>query len=367
MSSAKRPTRWTEIDRSQIPLKLLAEQYLSVCRNEGKTPATLRAYGQDLNRFIGWLDGKLGELCLEAGREYVTYLQAVDKYEAHPFNPTMPSKLSPATVAHSVRTLKTLATWLFEEGYTASNVFARLGVPRIPKKLPPVLNQEEVEKLLGSCDIESLAGCRDLCMLVLFLDTGLRLSELLSLQLEDVHIQEQWLKVMGKGRKERIVPFGFRAAQLLLRYVQTVRQDFLGLPDLFLTLDGEPLSESTLRMLFERLRKRTGISRLHPHLLRSTFATSYLVAGGDVFTLQNILGHTTLEMTRRYVALASSQVSIQQHRFSPMDRVALLGRSSRRAAAHLQVKQYVVSAGFMPSALVSNVSLAPRRRNSRAR
>jgi integrase/recombinase XerC/integrase/recombinase XerD len=265
-----------------------------------------------------------------------------------------------------VRTLKTFATWLFDEDYTASNVFVRLGVPRIPKKLPPVLNQEEVERLLGSCDTESLAGCRDLCILVLFLDTGLRISELLSLQLEDVHVQEQWLKVMGKGRKERIVPFGFRAAQLLLRYIQTARQDFVVRPDLFLTLDGEPLSESTLRMLFERLRRRTGINRLHPHLLRSTFATSYLVAGGDVFTLQNILGHTTLEMTRRYVSLASSQVSIQHHRFSPMDRVVLLGRSSRRSAS-LRSTPAAISDGFQAPALVRSVSSVPRRRNSRAR
>jgi integrase len=120
-------------------------------------------------------------------------------------------------------------------------------------------------------------------------------------------------------------------------------------------------------MLFTRLRRRTGIARLHPHLLRSTFATSYLVAGGDVFTLQNILGHTTLEMTRRYVALASSQVSIQHHRFSPMDRVAMLGRPARRGARRGEPQRSVVAT--VPSALLrpSPLPTTARRRNNHAR
>jgi site-specific recombinase XerD len=366
MSPAKRITRWEEIDRTQMPLKLLEEQYLSACRNEGKTPATLRAYSQDLNRFVAWFDGLLGALCLEAGRDYVSHLQSVDKWEGHPFNAPRPERLAPGTVAHHVRSLKAFATWLFEEGYTPANLFTRLAVPRIPNKLPPVLSEAEVASLLTANDTESLAGCRDLCMLVLFLDTGLRLSELISLELDDVHIDEQWLKVMGKGRKERMVPFGFRAAQLLQRYVLTARHDLFGRSELFLTLDGEAISEATLRMLFTRLRKRTGIARLHPHLLRSTFATSYLVAGGDVFTLQNILGHTTLEMTRRYVALASSQVSIQHHRFSPMDRVTMLARPSRRRARSSQQRPVVATGGnaaLRPSSVPSSV----RRRNNYAR
>jgi hypothetical protein len=96
-------------------------------------------------------------------------------------------------------------------------------------------------------------------------------------------------------------------------------------------VDGEPANGNTIRMLFKRLRQRSGVKRVHPHLLRHTFATSYLVAGGDVFTLQSILGHTTLEMTRRYVALASSQVNLQHRRFSPMDRInTAVFRSGRR-------------------------------------
>jgi integrase len=96
-------------------------------------------------------------------------------------------------------------------------------------------------------------------------------------------------------------------------------------------------------MLFARLRRRSGIARLHPHLLRHTFATNYLIAGGDVFTLQQILGHTTLEMTRRYVTLASTHVSLQHRKFSPMDRWGLPNangkRSDRRTKAAFNARQ----------------------------
>jgi site-specific recombinase XerD len=200
---------------------------------------------------------------------------------------------------------------------------------------PPVtlLSEEEIGHLLAAVNPKDDMALRDLGILVLFLDTGLRLSELLSLQLDDLHFADQWLKVMGKGQKERVVPYGARTSQILTRYIQQGRHDPLGRPELFLGIDGERASGNTIKMLFTRLRHRSGIQRLHPHLLRHTFATSYLVAGGDVFTLQNILGHTTLEMTRRYVALASSQVNLQHRRFSPMDRLDMPALRSRRPRA----------------------------------
>lgn len=132
--------------------------------------------------------------------------------------------------------------------------------------------------LLSCADPNTANGCRDLAILTLFLDTGLRYAELVSLRLPDLHLEDQWLKVMGKGQKERLVPFGSRATKVLRRYITFFRPDSYPVPELFLTIDGEPISENTLKMLFVRLRRKTGIDRLHAHLLRHTFATSYLVA-----------------------------------------------------------------------------------------
>ena len=140
-------------------------------------------------------------------------------------------------------------------------------------------------------------------------------------------LDEGWLKVFGKGQKERIVPFGLRATGSLREYLTGVgeHRDYV-----FLNADGSPLTQNAVKMLFGRLRARTGLPKLHPHLLRHTFATRFLMAGGDVFSLQAMLGHTTLEMTRRYVTLANSYVAIQHRRFSPMDRwVADYGLAER--------------------------------------
>ena len=129
---------------------------------------------------------------------------------------------------------------------------------------------------------------------------------------------------MGKGSRERIIPFGARTQKALTRYLaffRCVGNEELG-RSLFLTADGRAISVNAVKLTIHRVSERTGIRRLHPHLLRHTFATHYLMAGGDVFTLQTILGHTTLEMTRRYVSLANSHVSVQHQRFSPLDRLA---------------------------------------------
>jgi integrase/recombinase XerC/integrase/recombinase XerD len=326
--------RWQLLDKRTIPLAEIAEHYLSTCRVEGKTASTLRGYREKLSRFVRWFDGPLGDFSIETIRDYIATLQGARKWDGHPFSPQTDALVSPQTVVNHVRVLKAFATWLYEEQYTDTNHLARLSLPKAPRKLIEVLSQEEVARLLHACESDGALGCRDLCIVMLLLDTGLRRSEIVSLRVGDVHLDDQWLMVKGKGQKERQVPFGGRVATLLRRYIRQDRDNPLGRDELFLTIEGEPVSLNTVSMLFTRLRRRSSIARLHPHLLRHTFATYYLVAGGDVFTLQNILGHTTLEMTRRYVALASSHVNIQHRRFSPIDRLdsAVVGhrRSARR-------------------------------------
>jgi len=155
------------------------------------------------------------------------------------------------------------------------------------------------------------------------LDAGLRISEVTGLRTADLNLEAGWLKVLGKGSKERIVPFGAAAQRALWRYAHHYRPEPLG-PDVyfFLTLDGRPLGTSGLTSTVKRIATRSGVPRLHPHLCRHTFATRYLINGGDVFSLQQILGHTTLEMVRRYVNLASAHVAVQHRKFSPMDQIA---------------------------------------------
>jgi integrase/recombinase XerC/integrase/recombinase XerD len=188
-----------------------------------------------------------------------------------------------------------------------------------------ILTQEEIGRVLGCIDQNTASGARNYAILILLLDTGLRCSEMLNMELEDVNIGGGYLKVMGKGGKERIVPFGASVQKALLRYLLHFRPEpfNLSLQNFFLTLDGKPLTKNSIKMIFQRIAHKSGVKRLHPHLCRHTFATSYLINGGDVFSLQQILGHTTLEMVRRYVTLASAHVTVQHRKFSPMDRLSL--------------------------------------------
>ena len=160
---------------------------------------------------------------------------------------------------------------------------------------------------------------------MLLLDTGLRIGELVHLTMDNVHMDEGYLKVMGKGRKERIVPIGINAQKALQRYLFRIRPKPSNptVNNVFLSQSSNPLTENSMKLMFARLSDRTKVFRLHAHLCRHTFATRFLINGGDVFSLQQILGHSTLEMVRHYVSLASSHIAIQHQKFSPLDRLSL--------------------------------------------
>lgn len=156
------------------------------------------------------------------------------------------------------------------------------------------------------------------------MDTGLRLSELVGLSLEDVEIQGGYLKVMGKGGRERLVPMGARAAKALAKYQMQFRpkneaQAF------FLCRDGRPLTADRVQKVMAAYGRKAGISgiRCSPHTLRHTSAVLYLRSGGDPFTLQKKLGHATLAMTRHYSELADTDVQAAHRKYSPGDRLGL--------------------------------------------
>ena len=138
-------------------------------------------------------------------------------------------------------------------------------------------------------------------------------------------MNEGFLKVLGKGKKERIVPIGRNAQKVLQRYLFRYRPKSSNpeVDNVFLSIHGDLLTSNSIKLMFDRLAKKAGVHRLHAHLCRHTFATRFLINGGDVFTLQQILGHSTLEMVKHYVNLAANHVAIQHQKFSPLDRLNL--------------------------------------------
>ena len=305
--------------------------YYEICnRAEGKSPKTVNWYSANLNSFRSYLNNRhlpdsIDSIDAKLLREYVLYLLKKSKFSDHPYTPAKDEPLSTSTIHGHVRTLRAFFSWLVREGLIETNLARELKPPKTSKKVISTLSDEEILSILRTFSPMSPSEARNQTIFMLLLDTGLRIGELVSLKMEDVHMNEGFLKVLGKGKRERIVPIGCNAQKALQRYLFRYRPKpaHPEIDRVFLSIYGHPLTENSLKLMFARLAKRAGVHRLHAHLCRHTFATRFLINGGDVFTLQQILGHSTLEMVRHYVNLAANHVAMQHQKYSPLDRLDL--------------------------------------------
>jgi len=318
---------------NQETVKKLTEciDYYEVCnRAEGKSLKTIVWYSANLKRFHNYLKSRhlpdsIDNIDTKLLREYVLYLIKRNRYDGHPYTPVKIETLSTATVHGHVRILRAFFSWLVAEGLIENNVATDLKPPKVARKVVSTLSDEEIRAILNTFNPTNPSDVRNQTIFMLLLDAGPRIGEVINLKMEDAHINEGFLKVMGKGKKERIVPIGSNAQRALQRYLFRYRPKAANavIDNLFLSSTGRPLTENSVKLMFARLAKRAGVYRLHAHLCRHTFATMFLINGGDVFTLQQILGHSTLEMVRHYVNLASNQIAVQHQKFSPLDRLNL--------------------------------------------
>jgi len=307
-------------------------EYYEVCnRAEGKSPKTISWYSANLKSFRNYVKSRhhpdsLDTIDTKLLREYVLYLMKRTRYNGHPYTPAQTELLSSATIHGHVRTLRAFFNWLVVEGLVQNSPAKDLKPPKVTRKVVSTLSDEEIGAILNTFSI-SPSDARNRTLFMLLIDTGLRIGELVSLKMDDVHMDEGYLKVMGKGKKERIVPIGNNAQRALQRYLFRFRPKPSNpvIDNVFLSASSQSLTENSMKLMFTRLAKRSGVCRLHAHLCRHTFATRFLINGGDVFSLQQILGHSTLEMVRHYVNLASSHIVIQHQKFSPLDRLNLRG------------------------------------------
>ena len=209
----------------------------------------------------------------------------------------------------------------------------RLKLPSLPKVLPEPLTEVEIQSILAASLDNTQQRLRNFSIMMLFLDTGIRLDELVNLKLSRIDFSLGEMTILGKGSKERRVPIGSQAKKALIDYIAKERSNPINPQDedrLYLSSDGYPITHGSVEKLFQRVKKTTNVATLHPHVCRHTFSVRYLINGGDVFSLQKILGHTSLEMTRKYVNLASGDVKDKHRRFSPMDNLGFRGKRRGR-------------------------------------
>jgi integrase/recombinase XerD len=207
-----------------------------------------------------------------------------------------------------------------------SNPFDKIRIPRPPKKVITPFTQEQIQSLLKVIDTSTTAGLRDYAMVLAFLDTGMRLGELIGLKKNDVDLRNRTLKVFGKGAKERRLPMGKRLLAALWKYQLQRPQPASGsIDNFFLTRDGWPLTKNRVETIIKNLGKKAGLQgmRCSPHTFRHTFCIQFLRNGANLFTLQQMTGHSSLEVLRGYVALAESDLRTAHERFSPVDNLDL--------------------------------------------
>jgi len=295
---------------------------------EGKSPKTTAWYRDMLTLFSRFLKTKqyppgFSGLNIDTVREYIIYLRQKPKFEGHPYTPVQAKLISPRTVQCHVRALKAFSSWLYADGYTIDNRLKNLKIPKAPVLVVEPLTPEEIKKVTASIDKKSPTGTRNYAIFATLLDTGLRASGAAGITLPNLNLTDGYIKVMGKGSKERIVPIGKYIQMTLWSYIDKVRPEPVSpeCNNLFLTQGGKPITVNTVKLVFSRLAKSSGVERLHAHLCRHTFAINYLLNGGDIFSLREILGHTTLEMVNHYLHFTSSQITDQHHKYSPMDRL----------------------------------------------
>jgi integrase/recombinase XerC len=280
-------------------LSTAVERYLTELRVRNASPHTLRNYATDLERFVDYFSPKEAEPPLPSAftvlllREWLSHL-----YQ---------QGLSAVTMRRKLAAVRSLFDFLAREGTVPTNIARLVRTPKAPQKLPSVPTAEQTNALLDGVAAGKLERAfpeRDLLIFELLYGCGLRVSELVGLNLEDFDRTEQWIRVRGKGRKERQVPYGGKAASALDAYLAK-RQAQIGEHGLLLNRFGKRLTDRSARDIV-KLYSNTlaGDSSLHPHSLRHAFATHLLADGADLRSIQELLGHARLATTQKYTQVS---------------------------------------------------------------
>ncbi len=276
-------------------------------RVENYSPKTLRIYNyifDSIKKFVG--DIPIEKADVNTLRQYFIYLQE--------------KNLSPATRSLHYRHLKHFYNFLIDEGFMSENPLRKIKKPRTAKTLPRTLDNDEIKSLLGACNKKAFTGFRNYCMIMLFLDSGIRLGECRNLQIQQLDLDNRSIKILGKGNKERYVFMGTKTLKILKKYLNW-RNSGSATDYVFISTHNTKLTERNVQHIFERLCRKARINRISPHMLRHTFSTNYIKNGGDAFTLQRILGHADITTTMIYVNMAGKDLKEAHRRFSPIDQL----------------------------------------------
>lgn len=288
------------------------QAFLLACEVDGLSPYTISDYRKRIGQFARFMDSIGIDEVDQVTIDYIR-LFLLKKKET----------CGPVSIYNYHRDLKRFFNWLVQEGRLKETPMAHMKPPRQPKTLIKPFEPDQLRQLLTLCDESTFLGLRNRAILLVFIDTAIRLCEMDRMQIEDLDFTRGIIKVHGKGAKERVVAIQPRTQKILLRYLLS-RND--GHRCVWVSEERRPLTHWGIENMVQQLGKRAQLQnvRCSPHTFRHTSATMCLQNGAGEFEVQAMLGHSTLTMTRRYVASLNSEKAAEAHkRFSPVEHLKL--------------------------------------------
>jgi integrase/recombinase XerC len=297
-----------------IALDALIASWELALEAENKSPRTVVNYRESLDLFTRWL---------------VDHQQPTDPLQIT--TEVLRGWLAELLETRSASTARTRWTalrgfwaWAADEREIGANPMADVKPPAVPEVLVQMLTAVQLRELLASCEGPRMVDKRDLALILLYADTGARLSEVVGAEVSDLDLRGRSLRIMGKGRRQRVVPFGARTARALDRYLRVrARQPYAHSPWLWLSgKDGRAISGNAVAQMLRRRGREIGVPGLHAHMLRHGFADAWLKSGGNESDLMELAGWRSRQMLTRYAAATRAERAREAYRSrSPMDRL----------------------------------------------
>lgn len=277
----------------------MKEKFLEKLKYEyNYSDLTINGYDYEITKFLDYLnDNHLDykKINLDMIRNYLKYLDSL-KYKKN-------------SISKNLSSLRSFYKFLTEEKVVLNNPFKNISNPKKDKKLPDFLNYEEINKLFDSADTTTPLGLRNRCILELLYDTGIRVSELVNLKINDIEFDKKIINILGKGKKERIVYYGDYLQEVLGKYINDSRKYLLNnkLSEyLILNNNGSKITTRGVEYIIDKMVNEAAIKhKISPHVLRHTFATHMLNGGADIKSIQQLLGHESLSTTGIYTHITN--------------------------------------------------------------
>jgi len=288
----------------------LADQFIHHLRVEkGLAKNTIESYSRDLARYFDFLEKRTLPPMKASQIDIMDYVSS------------LAGALSIRSIARNLSSLKVFYRFLVSDGKLKTNPARLISNPKLPRRLPGVLSSEEVERLLAAPDASTSRGLRDRAMLELLYASGLRVSELVALKIANINLEAGWVRTIGKGSKERMVPMGSKAQESLKEYLTYSRPILLkkrGSSHLFVTSRAKPMSRQAFWKIIKRFSKLAGIRKeISPHSLRHSFASHLLEHGADLRSVQIMLGHADISTTQIYTHVTRERLKQIHEKYHP--------------------------------------------------